>query len=1038
MPHALHPDSHPHAHEAAALPPLAQALRRHTRGAVLFGPGDRARYATDASIYQQLPQGAFVPADEDDVATAIALAREHGVPITARGAGSSQCGQTVGSGLVVDCSVALRRVVRIDAQAGTAEVQPGLVLDALNAALRPHGLWFPVDVSTSAQATLGGMAGNNSCGSRSIAYGNMVHHVDAIDAWLADGAQAHFGRFDRAEGRARELGETVRTLAARHAADIDAHWPRVLRRVGGYNLDVFDCKSPRPYQADGGVNLGQLLVGSEGTLAFSRRLHLKLAPLPAARALAVVNFPSFGLAMRMAQPIAALAPSAVELVDRTLIDLARANPSFAPVIDGVLRGAPQALLLVEFEAGHGAAAELPLRLARLAQLLGDHGLPGAQVELTDAAAQRALWEVRKAGLNIMMSVKGDGKPVSFIEDCAVPLEHLEAYTAALTEVFARHGTRGTWYAHASVGTLHVRPIIDLRDRAGGTRQMRAIAEEAAALVRRFRGAYSGEHGDGLCRGEWIAWQFGARLVEAFAAIKHAFDPEGRFAPRRIVEPPPMDEPSLLRYTPAYRVLPLEPVLDWSAWDVTHEVASGAIGAPGSAGDASGGLAKAVEMCNNNGHCRKFDAEAMCPSFRATRAERDSTRGRANTLRLALSGQLPGLEGHGLDDPHVAESVRDALDLCVACKACRRECPTGVDMARIKTEVLAQLRARQGVPLRARLFASLPAQARAAPALRALLAAGVRWRNRSPTLARWAERGLGLAAARSWPTPHAADALALLRRTLSERSRTFDDATDLQALGPWIERARPVFLFADTMNALHRPQLLAAAARVLEAAGQPLLCGPLRRSARLCCGRIALSQGDVAGARRAGARTLALLAPLARAGVRIVALEPACASALREDLPAVRGLDHADADALARAVCSFDGYWAAEPAAGARLAARLEPWPADTALLLHGHCHQKAAGEAALARATLALVPGLVPQSIAGGCCGMAGSFGYEAEHQDASRAIAELDLLPAVRAAPAGVTLVAAGSSCRAQLAELAGVEALHPAELLAARLRPA
>ncbi|HSC01355.1 MAG TPA: FAD-binding and (Fe-S)-binding domain-containing protein, partial [Burkholderiaceae bacterium] len=640
---------------------LAAQLRAHTRGEVLFDAASRGRYATDASIYQVMPVGVFVPTDDADVRHAIQIARELRVPVLPRGAGTSQCGQTVGACLVIDGSKHLRSLMALDVDAGMARVQPGLVLDDLNAQLKGHGLWFPVDVSTGAQATLGGMAGNNSCGSRSIAYGNMVHNVRGVHLRLADGAALHAGSVDALAGRAAQTARFVQALAENCRADIDAHWPQVMRRVGGYNLDIFHPRSERPYTADGSVNLAHLFIGAEGTLGFIEALDLQLQPLPRAKALGVVNFASFHRAMDCAQHIVTLKPTAVELVDRTMIELARANPAFRPVIERALIGTPEAILLVEFS-GDDRAAQLAA-LRALVELMGDLGVPGSVVEMPDEAAQKALWEVRKAGLNIMMSLKGDGKPVSFIEDCAVPLQHLAEYTAALTEVFARHGTRGTWYAHASVGTLHVRPILDMRQAGptGGAARMRAIAEEAAQLVRRFKGAYSGEHGDGLCRGEWIRWQFGPKIDEAFRAIKHHLDPESLFCPNRIVDPPRMDDAALFRFPPGYRTIAIRPAFDWSAWDVRNDPVTEAISAPGSGGDNTLGFAKAVEMCNNNGHCRKFDAGTMCPSYRITRDEQHLTRGRANTLRLALSGQL----GEGAE-----EEVKQALELCVSCKGCK--------------------------------------------------------------------------------------------------------------------------------------------------------------------------------------------------------------------------------------------------------------------------------------------------------------------------------------------------------------------------------
>ncbi len=545
---------------------LARRLRSAVQGEVLFDRASRGRYSTDASIYQIEPLGVLVPKSHDDVRAAIDICREQGVPILPRGGGSSQCGQTVGAALVIDGSKHLREVVAFDAEAMTVTVEPGIVLDALNAWLRPHGLWFPVDVSTSAQATLGGMAGNNSCGSRSIAYGNMVHNVVAAEALLADGTEGWLGPEAAMQGaapRVRELMTGLRAIGERERDEIGRQVPKVMRRVGGYNLDVFHPQSERPYTADGSVNYAHLLVGSEGTLAWTRTLTLKLAPLPKHRTLGVVSFPTLYRAMELTKHIVTLGPSAVELVDRTMIDLARGNPSFRPIIDGALVGEPDAILLVEFTGGDADSARH--HLEALVTLMGDLGLPGQVVRMTDANAQKALWEVRKAGLNIMMSMKGDGKPVSFIEDCAVPLEHLADYVDRLTQVFAKHGTRGTWYAHASVGTLHVRPILDMR--RDGAAKMRAIAEEASAMVRAYKGAYSGEHGDGLVRTEWVTWQFGARLTRAFEEVKALFDPDGLMNPGKIVRGAKMDDARLFRYPPGYQPLALRTALDWSAWNV---------------------------------------------------------------------------------------------------------------------------------------------------------------------------------------------------------------------------------------------------------------------------------------------------------------------------------------------------------------------------------------------------------------------------------------------------------------------------------------
>ena len=989
---------------------LQRRLRAETRGEVMFDLASRGRYATDASIYQIMPVGVFVPSCADDIATALQIARELRVPILPRGGGTSQCGQTTGAALVVDNSKHLRQVLGFDKQAMTVEVEPGIVLDALNATLKPHGLWYPVDVSTSAQATLGGMAGNNSCGSRSIAYGNMVHNVARIDAWLADGSTVSFGPVATLGAKERAIADFVRDLALQHRAEIEARWPKVLRRVGGYNLDIFQPQSERPYTDsadDGSVNLAHLLVGAEGTLAYTRSLTLELAPLPGAKVLGVVNYTSFHAAMDSARHIVKLGPSAVELVDRTMIELARANPAFRPTIEAALIGRPEAILLVEFSGADRSV--LLARLAQLVELMADLGLPGSVVEMPGEAAQKNLWEVRKAGLNIMMSVKGDAKPVSFIEDCAVPLEHLAEYTDALTEVFARHGTRGTWYAHASVGTLHVRPILDMRQGgpAGGAAKMRAIAEEASVLVRKFKGAYSGEHGDGLCRGEWIRWQFGPAIDDAFRAIKDRLDPDRLFNPGKIVDPPKMDDARLFRYAPGYRTIAIKPALDWSAWNVQTDPATEISSAPGTGGDPALGLAKAVEMCNNNGHCRKFDAGSMCPSYRVTRDERHVTRGRANTLRLALSGQLGAGEGLGGD------AVRDALDLCVGCKGCKRECPTGVDMARLKIEHTAQRAARDGLRLKDRLTARLPDLAAHAARLPWLF----NLRDSVPFAARLSERWFGLSARRRLPQWRRDSFWHVSHRLgLASRAET-------------LAAARPVVLFVDTFNGSFETENATAAVRVLQAGGYTVHVAHKGGGRHYCCGRTALAAGQVEAAKARARELIDALLPFARRGIAIVGLEPSCLLTMRDEM-LVMGFG-ADALLLAQHALLFEEFLAREARAG-RLALKLQP--ITQPIKVHGHCHQQAFDAVAPVLEVLRLIPGAQPELIESSCCGMAGSFGYEAAHYDISMQMAELSLLPAVRAAPDAL-IVADGTSCRHQIADGSGRAALHVARVLADRL---
>ncbi len=903
-------------------------------------------------------------------------------------------------------------------------MQPGIALDTLNAQLKQHGLWFPVDVSTSAQATLGGMAGNNSCGSRSIEYGNMVHNVVGADVWLADGTQAYFGTFgenrsgDRgdmtiASQRVREIVSGLHTIAARERDEIERVWPKVMRRVGGYNLDIFHPQSERPYTRDGSVNLAHLLVGSEGTLALTRQLKLQLAPLPRARVLGVVSFPTFHRAMESAQHLVKLGPTAVELVDRTMIELARANPAFRPIIDGALVGEPEAILLVEFAAGEGGSRDALLaRLRDLHALMGDLGLPDSVVDLADDKTQKALWDVRKAGLNIMMSMRGDGKPVSFIEDCAVPLEHLADYTAQLTEVFRKHGTKGTWYAHASVGTLHVRPILDMRRSGpdGGAHKMRAIAEEAGALVRRYKGAFSGEHGDGLVRSEWVAWQFGPRLTRAFEEIKDLFDPDGLLNPGKIVRPTQMDDARLFRFKPGYAVQPLEPALDWQAWNVHNDPATEALTPPGTGGDPAQGFGKAVEMCNNNGHCRKFDAGTMCPSYRVTRDEQHLTRGRANTLRLALSGQLAEQGEGGL----ASSAVKQALDLCVSCKGCRRECPTGVDMARMKIEFRHAWQKRHGVGLREQLVATMP---RWAP-----WAARLPWlfnlRDAVPVFARLSERWLGFSAQRRLPHWRGDTFLA---------SKPAQAATGSDA---------DVVLLADTFNNYHEPDNLQAALWVLQVAGYRVAVarapvGDNERARPLCCGRTYLAAGMVDEARHEAQRTLAALAPHVARGAVVVGLEPSCLLGLRDEYLALKL--GADAQQLAARSFLIEEFLVAEHRAG-RLQLSFKPLPQKRALL-HGHCHQKAFDAVSPVQTLLKLIPELEVELVESSCCGMAGSFGYEAEHRAVSLQMAELSLLPAVRAAGEDTLIVADGTSCRHQIGDNTARRAEHAIRVLSRAL---
>jgi FAD/FMN-containing dehydrogenase/Fe-S oxidoreductase len=992
---------------------LGARLKRTIQGEVLFDAASRGRYSTDASIYQVEPVGVVIPKDEADVLAIMDLASEMKVPLLPRGGGTSQCGQTVGQALVIDNSKYLNKVVSFDKDDASVVVQPGMVLDTLNAFLKPHGLWFPVDVSTAAQCTIGGMAGNNSCGSRSIAYGNMVHNVIGIDAVLADGTQEFFGDFSanskRSMGSPRtgSLVGKLFEIGEREKNEISRVWPKVLRRVGGYNLDVFHPQSERPYTADNSVNLSHLLVGSEGTLAYFKRLHLKLSPLPTAKILGVVNFTSFYKAMDSAQHIVKLKPVAVELVDRTMIELARSNPVFAPTVNKALietdtptgKRLPEAILLVEFSGSDRPS--LIAKLKQLVALMGDLGLPGTVVEMLDEKEQKELWEVRKAGLNIMMSLKGDGKPVSFIEDCAVPLENLAEYTQGLTEVFAKYGSRGTWYAHASVGTLHVRPILDMRRQGeqGGAYKMRQMAQEASELVRRYKGAFSGEHGDGLVRSEWVNWQFGGQLVKAFEEVKDLFDPHGLMNPGKIVRSSKMDDSSLFRFKPGYAAKPLTTVLDWSAWNVQADPVTEVTTLPGTGGDPAQGFSKAVEMCNNNGHCRKFDAGTMCPSYRVTMDETSLTRGRANTLRLALSGQLgDGPESAGGIASH---AVHQAMALCVGCKGCKRDCPTGVDMAKMKVEALYHYNKKNGVSVKDKLVAYLPQYA--------ALASRLPWvfnlRNRVGLIATAMEHFTGFSAQRKLPE-------------FTGKPFTSHGFTAAPSAPNESKAQTHVVLWADTFNNYFESENLTAAQKVLRAAGYKVTLAQPEQSQgtqALCCGRTYLAAGLVDEAKQQAKRTLQALLPAIEQGAFVVGLEPSCLLTMRDEF-LVMGLGD-NAKLLAERAMLLEEFLAKQLSIG-NLHLPLKPIAAKKAML-HGHCHQKAFDAVKPIEQILRLIPELEVSLIESSCCGMAGSFGYEKRHQDVSKKMAELTLLPALRKTDKDVLIVADGTSCRHQISDL-------------------
>ena len=958
---------------------LRRRLSRELAGEVHGDLFTRGRYATDASIYQMMPAGVVLPRSIEDIQATLNLAREFEMPITARGGGTSQCGQTVNSGLIIDNSRYLNQLIELDVANRRCLVQPGIVLDELNRLLKPHGLWFPVDVSTASRATIGGMAANNSCGQRSIHYGTMRHNVNAIDAILPSGTSMRFDAINPSlnniNGEKRELSKALLDLAKQNANTIKERFPTVLRRVGGYNIDAL-------LESDNDINLSHLLVGSEGTLAYSTAIELKLSPLPHNRVLGVCHFPTFYQAMDATRHLVELGPHAVELVDSTMIQLARDIDIYKSSVDEFVNGKPAAVLLVEF--AFETHDDNLKQLSRLHQRMGDLGFSwegkdkqwGGVVDAIDSDMQARISEVRKAGLNIMMSMKSEGKPVSFVEDCAVELTDLADFTAELTEVFNRHGTPGTWYAHASVGCLHVRPVLNMKlEKDANT--MREIAEEAFDLVLKYKGSHSGEHGDGISRSEFHTKMFGADMVSIFAEVKRHFDPHNLFNPDKIVNAPRMNDRTLFRYPPDYKMISIKQELDWSEWS-----------------GASGGLQGAIEMCNNNGACRKMKGGVMCPSYRVTLNEKDVTRGRANTLRLALSGQLG-------DDALSSDAMHDTMKLCVSCKACKRECPTGVDMAKMKIEALAARARSHGYSLHDRLVAHLPRYAPVATKLSIL----INLRNSSPLLAKLMERVTGFAAHRALPkwssTPYR------------------DDTTQHNG-------QRDVVLLADTFNTWFEPEKLRAARRVLEAAGYQVKLARLPGQRRLCCGRTYLATGMLKQAKCEATRMVNALLPWAEKGVPIVGLEPSCLLTLRDEYKVL--IPGTATDKVAEKAMLLEELIVDDHNQG-QLNWTLKA-PATTALV-HGHCHQKALGAFSAVQQCLDLIPDMDVKLVESSCCGMAGAFGYARETAEVSMQMAELDLLPAVRNADKDTLIVADGTSCRHQIADGTKRQAIHVAEVL-------
>jgi FAD/FMN-containing dehydrogenase/Fe-S oxidoreductase len=984
---------------------LERALRASIAGEVRFDRVTRALYSTDASVYQIEPLGVVVARTREDIVQTVRLCHEHRCPLTLRGGGTSQAGQAVGAGLILDTSKHVNRLLEVDPARRLARIEPGIVLDELNALLKPHGLRFAPDISTASRATVGGMMANNSAGARSVLYGITLHHVLEQQVVLSDGSLAHLRDLSASELADASIGDsiharacrTVQRLAAECAPEIERRYPKLLRRVGGYNLNEFTARD-RPF------NLARLIVGSEGTLAVVLEATIRLVPLPKAKAVMAIEFAELLEALEATPLILRHQPSAVEVMDKFILDYTKQNAEIERRRRTFLQGDPGALLCVEFYADE--ASELPPRLEALERDLKAGGYGYRYFHAVDAAAQARIWSLREAGLGLSMAMKDDNKSLSFVEDTAVAPERLKEFIARFLEVIRRHGTTAGVYAHASVGCLHVRPVVNLKT-AGGVATFESLANAVSDLVLEFGGALSGEHGDGLVRSPFMRKMYGPVLYEAFREIKRTFDPLGILNPGKIVDAPPLT--SNLRYGTAYRTRTPQTYFDYAAW---------------------GGMSGAVEMCSGLGVCRKTLEGTMCPSYMVTRDEAHTTRGRANTLRLVMAGRL---EESGLGD----EGVREVLDLCLECRACKAECPVGVDVARFKSEFLADYWKRHGTPLRARALGSvhdLSAWASRAPGLSNTLA-GSAWMRRLN------EAVLGIDRRRPVPRWAARTLVSQWRSRASgfgppdpgpAKAGLYDGGRGPVEAGLYDGGRGPVeaglYVFNDTFTNYYHPDIGLAAADVLEASGTPV-----RLAANVCCGRPLISQGLLARARTLAGRNTRILHPLAAAGATFVFLEPSCLSALREDVPALlRGDEQRQAQEVAAACLLFEEFLERAMTGGdARLSLKAGP----SGVLLHGHCHQKSLGALAPARALLERIPGAHVTDLDAGCCGMAGSFGYAREHFDVSRQIGERRLLPAARALAAGQVLVAAGTSCRQQVRDFADVRALHPAELLRALL---
>ncbi len=966
-------------------------LKNQINGDVLDDNFSLGLYSTDASIYQIVPSAVVVPKYKDDISYTIDFAKREGFSILSRGGGTSQCGQTVNRSIVIDNSKYLNKIKKLNINNKSCIVEPGIVLDQLNIKLKRHGLFFPVDVSTSSRATIGGMAGNNSCGGRSIKYGMMRDNVTSINTFMSDGSESIFANLKEKKhfkGKLSNIFENLLGIGEENEEIINKKFPHLLRRVGGYNLDALipDALSYRPNGKNGeGINLSHLIIGSEGTLNFSTEIELKLSDLPKNRILGICHFSSFYKAMDAAQHIVKLGPTSVELIDDTMLKLARSIPLFQKTLTESVKGSPEAILVVEFTENEIESNEKKLK--ELSNLIGDLGFNwkngddyfGGVVEARDEFQQERITEMRKSGLNIMMSMKTSGKPVSFIEDCSVRLKDLADYTSELKEIFKKYNVAGTWYAHASVGCLHVRPVLDMKKETDVTK-MRKIAEETFTLVKKYGGSHSGEHGDGILRSEFHEKMYGEKITKIFKRVKNLFDENNIFNPGKIVNAPKMDKRELFRYSPSYKVKNFKTNFDWSSW-------------PGSAGGFQG----AVEMCNNNGACRKLSGGVMCPSYRVTKDEKDSTRGRANALRLAMSGQLG-------NDALISDKMMDILNLCVSCKACKRECPTGVDMAKLKSEILSKRIIFKGLNFNDRLIGFLPYYAKYLSLFPKTSNFLINFFRVSPFLSNLYELLTGFSKTKTLPK---------WRVDFFRKNELPSSPKNMK---------KPLILFVDTFSKYFEPENLRAAKKILEKSGYELFFPNPKNKKHLCCGRTFISIGLLDKAKLEAENLIDTLYEYAKDGIEIVGLEPSCILSFRDEIPSL--VNSYKTKIVASKTLTFEEFIIKEKP-------KIDFIKSNKKVYVHGHCHQKAFNAVTPIYDILANLLKIKFEKIETSCCGMAGAFGIKKDTFKISSKMAEISLLPKIRKTKNDDIILADGTSCRSQIYDGCGKKAKHLALIL-------